>query len=139
MRIVLILLLLANIALFALTRFDSQAGEPQRIAEQLQPEKIKLLSPQQVAALRSAKTASPGEVCVEWGPFSESERARVTAELAPLSIGAQMSTRRVDRAVIAQTILVFRDLPPPALARIRELVPSYAGTEIRVGGCERTG
>ena len=39
---------------------------------------------------------------------------------------------------VQQTMLVFRDPPQPAVARLRELAPAYAGTEIRVGGCERT-
>jgi hypothetical protein len=30
---------------------------------------------------------------------------------------------------------VLRDPPQPAVARLRELQPSFAGTEIRVGGC----
>ena len=214
MRIVLILLLLANLALFALTRLDSHGGEPQRIVEQLQPDKIKLLSPQEVAALGPAKTASLSDVCVEWGPLSESERARAMSEIAPLGVNALVSTRRIEtegfpvvlggfpsrpaadrrlgelrargiadlgivdqgggifgvslgsfrseqaangradalaqagvigarvgprRSGVIQSALVFRDPPQPALARLRELLPTYAGTEIKVGGCERTG
>jgi hypothetical protein len=34
-------------------------------------------------------------------------------------------------------MLVLRDPPQPAVARLRELAPAYAGTEVRVGGCER--
>ena len=214
MRIVVILLLLANLALFALTRLDAPAGgEAQRLAEQVQPEKLKLLTPQQVAALGPSKVASLNDVCVEWGPLSEAERARAMTELAPLGLGPLVTSRRVDtagysvtlarisdtggrraacrraarsrhhrrvgrrpraRAVcrvagrlphrgdcerargcaratghhrsprqrapggVQQTVLVFRDPPQPAVARLRELAPAYAGTEIRVGGCERS-
>lgn len=214
MRIVVILLLLANLALFALTRLDSPAGgEPQRLNDQVQPDKIKLLTPQQVAALGPAKVAALSDVCVEWGPMSESERARAMGELAPLALGALVTSRRVEtggysvmlggfptqaaaerrvaelrargvndvsavdagkgqyfvslgifrtegsangradalalqgitgarvtpRATgVQQSVLVFRDPPQPAVAKLRELAPSYSGTEIRVGGCERT-
>jgi len=214
MRIVVILLLLANLALFALTRLDSApVGEGQRLSEQVQPDKLKILTPQEVAALGPAKVASLNDVCIEWGPLSEAERSRALTELAPLGLGALVSTRRVeatgynvtlagfttqaaaerrvgelrargfnDVAVLdqgkgqyavslgtfrteatangradaaalqgfagarvaprsgglQQAVLVFRDPPQPAVAKLRELVPSYAGTEIRVGGCERT-
>lgn len=97
MRVVLILLALANLALFALTRLDTvAAGEPQRLAEQVQPEKIKLLSAQQVAALNPAKTASLPDVCAEFGPLNDAERARALAELAPLALGPLVSQRRVE-------------------------------------------
>ena len=214
MRIVVILLLLANLALFALTRLDSTpTGEGQRLAEQVQPDKVKLLTPQQVAALGPAKVASLNDVCVEWGPLSEAERTRALGELAPLSLGALVTTRRIDAAGFAvsiggfttpaaaerrvtelrargfsdvavvdlgkgqwavslgifrteatangradavaqqgftgarvvprsagvqQAVLVFRDPPQPAVAKLREIAPAYAGTDIRVGGCERT-
>ena len=49
MRLVVILLLLANVALFALTRLDAYSvGEGQRLGEQVQPDKIKVLTPQEV-------------------------------------------------------------------------------------------
>ena len=214
MRIVVILLLLANLALFALTRLDSAAGgEAQRLAEQVQPDKLKLLTPQQVAALGPTKVASLSDICVEWGPLSEAERARAMSELAPLSLGPLVTARRVETggysvilsgfptqiaaerrvaelrargitdvsfvdlgrgqygvalgifrtesaangradalaqqgitgtritarpAGVQQAVLVFRDPPQPAVARLRELAPAFPGTEIRVGGCERS-
>jgi hypothetical protein len=215
LRIVLILLLLANLALFAYTRLDAYGGgEPQRMAEQVQPEKIKLLTPQEVAALGPAKVASLADVCIEWGPLSEGERTRAMAELAPLGVAALMTTRRVEieaypvvlsglptrgaaerrvaelkgrglgditiiesaggtfslsfgayrteqaangradalaqqgvgglrvgakRCGFAQSMIVLRDPPQPAVAKLREIAPAYAGTDVRVGACERTG
>lgn len=212
MRIVVILLLLANLALFALTRLDSVGGgEPQRMQEQVQPDKVKLLTPQQVAALGPAKVASLADVCVEWGPLTDAERTRALAELAPLQLGPLIQSRRASvenfavtlpgfisrstaerrigelrargindlavieldrgqfgvslgtfrteqaangradalaqqgvtgtrvaaRGAMTQTTLVFRDPPQPAMAKLRELVPTYAGTEMRVGDCAR--
>jgi len=213
MRIVVVLLLLANLAFFALTRLDAYSGgESQRLAEQVQPDKIKLLTPQEVAALGPAKAAALADVCIEWGPFAEGDRARALAELAPLGIAQLVSQRRVEaegymvtlagfasRAAaerriaelrarnindlsvldlgrgqfavslgiyrteaaangradaLAQqgvpgtrvgprtgaperTILVIRDPPQAAVARLREIAPGFPGTEIRVGACER--
>jgi len=97
MRTVLVLLLLANITLFAYTRLDSfGGGEPARIAEQVDPAKIKILSAREVAALGPAKVASLADVCLEWGPLSDAERARALGELAPLNLGTLLTQRRVD-------------------------------------------
>jgi len=213
LRIVLILLLLANLALFGYTRLDAHGGgEPQRLADQVQPEKIRLMTVQEVAALSPAKAAS-ADVCLEWGPLSESERIRAMADLAPLGGAAMATTRRVDveayplllsglptraaaerraaeikarglgdaaiietangtfslslgafrteqaangradalaqqgitglrvgarRGGFAQSMLVLRDPSQPVVAKLREIAPSFAGTEIKVGACERT-
>ncbi|HEX4884671.1 MAG TPA: SPOR domain-containing protein [Casimicrobiaceae bacterium] len=97
MRVILILLLLANVALFALTRLDSvAAGEPQRLAEQVQPDKIQLLTAQQVAALNPAKASSLADVCAEWGPLGDADYKRALAELAPLNLGGLLAQRRVE-------------------------------------------
>ena len=215
MRIVIVLLLLANIALFAAFKLDvpGPGGEAQRLAGQVQPEKIRVLSPQEVAALAPGKAASLADVCIEWGPLSDAERARALAELAPLGIPALVSSRRVEtegypltlngfptraaaerraaelkgrgfgdpaivdagggtfalllgvyrseqaangradalaqqglgnarvgarRGGFVQSMLVLRDPPQPAVAKLREIAPTYAGTDVRVGACERT-
>jgi len=55
MRIVVALLLLANLTLFVYTLLPSGGGEGVRLSQQVSPEKIKLLTPQEVAALGPAK------------------------------------------------------------------------------------
>lgn len=96
MRIVLALLLFANLTLYAYTRLDSGTGEGVLLQDQVQPDKIKLLTPQQVAALGPTKVASLADVCVEWGPFSDADRARALAELEPLALGRLLSQKRVE-------------------------------------------
>jgi hypothetical protein len=96
MRIVLILLLLANLTLYGYTKLDSGGGEGVLLLDQVQPDKIKLMTPQQVAALGPSKVAALAEVCVEWGPFSDSERARALADLEPLALGRLLSQKRVE-------------------------------------------
>lgn len=214
MRTVVILLLLANLSFFAYTRLDRTSdGEAVRLLEQVQPEKIKLLTSQQVAALGPAKVAALADVCLEWGPLSDAERARALADLEPLALGKLLSQRRVETAMafwvflpppsnrpdaerrvadfksrgigdvaladngaqryvvsfgsfrtedaararadelakkgvanarlaprqqtVLQTLLVVRDPQAPVVARIRDLVASYPGSEARVGGCEK--
>ena len=63
MRILVFLLLLANATLFLYIELDNVGGsEAARLNQQVQPDKIKLLTPQQVAALGPAKIAALADV-----------------------------------------------------------------------------
>jgi hypothetical protein len=214
MRTVVIFLLLANLSFFAYTRLDvAPEGEAARIAEQVQPDKIKLLTPQQVAALGPGKVAALADVCLEWGPLGDADRVRALADLEPLALGKLLTQRRVEttmafwvyvpplanraaaerraadvrargigdvtvvdsgpqrfalalgvfrteeaaqqrvkdlvahgvanakadprQQVMTQTMLVIRDPQAPAVARVRELVVAYPGSEAKVGSCEK--
>jgi hypothetical protein len=96
MRIVITLLVFANLAFFAYTRLDSGVGEAMLLKDEVQPDKIKLLTPQEVAALGPSKVAALADVCVEWGPLSDGERARALAELEPFALGRLLSQKRVE-------------------------------------------
>jgi len=214
MRTLVFLLLLANLTLFGYIRLDGVgAGEGVRLSQQLQPEKIKLLTPQQVAALGPAKVASLADVCVEWGPMSDADRARAQTKLEPLDLGKLVTQRKVEvianywvfipplankaavdqriaelkaqgvRDVIPvelgpqrlaislgvfrtedaararlealkgqgvktalvgsraqsvqQTVLIVRDPPAQAMARLKEMQVDFQGSELKVGSCER--
>jgi hypothetical protein len=212
MRIAVLLLFLLNVALFGYARLDRAAqSEASRLNEQIQPDRVRVLAPQLVAALGPGKVAALADVCLEWGPFSESDRARAQAELEPLQLGRLVSQRSVtsdtawwvntgpmatrgaaerraaelraqaidDLSVVdyargqftislgvyrtetaanaraeamvargvagahaeprqpgvTQSMLVVRDPPQPAVARLRELQPQYPGSDLRVGPC----
>lgn len=97
MRTIFFLLLLANLTLFGYTRLDNGAtGEGARLTQQVRPETIKVLTPQQVAALGPAKVAALADVCMEWGPFSDGDRARALSELEPLALGRLLTQKRID-------------------------------------------
>ncbi len=97
MRTLVFLLLLANLTLFGYTRLDSfGGGEGVRLSQQVQPEKIKLLTPQQVATLGPAKVASLADVCVDWGPMSDADRVRAQAKLEPLDLGKLLTQRKTE-------------------------------------------
>jgi SPOR domain len=97
MRTLVILLLLANFALAGYLWLEgASSGEGVRLKEQVQPDKIKLLTPQEVAALGPAKAAALADVCLEWGPFGESDRARALTDIEPLALGKLLSQRRVE-------------------------------------------
>src|ERR1700741_3524309 len=95
MRTLVLLLLLANVTLFGYIKLDRMsAGEGVRLAQQVQPNKISLLTPQEVAALGPAKAASLADVCVEWGPLSDAEKARAMAALEPLDLARLMRQKK---------------------------------------------
>jgi len=97
MRVVFALLLVANIALFAYSRLDGAGdGEGMRFAQQIEPDRIKLLTPQQVAALGPGKVAALADVCIEWGPFNDTERARALSDLEPVGIRRLLTQKRVE-------------------------------------------
>jgi hypothetical protein len=99
MRAFVLLLVLANVALFAYARLDrASEGERARLAQQVQPERIRLLTPQQVAALGPAKIAALADICLEWGPFSDTERARALAELESANLGRLLTQKRVENS-----------------------------------------
>jgi hypothetical protein len=118
MRAAFLLLLLANIVLFAwqqgLFGAAVETGrEPERVARQIAAEKIRLLTPGELAALRGAPRAAgegnAGLACVEFGDFDEASVARVQARLATLSLGDRLRARR---AGASGWFIVY--LPPPA-------------------------
>ena len=97
MRTVLLLLLLANLTLFGYTKLDSfGSGEGVRLKEQVRPDKLTILTPQQVAALGPGKVASLADVCIEWGPLSDADRTRALSDLESLQLGRLLTQRRVD-------------------------------------------
>ena len=105
MRILFLIVLLANAAFFAYAWLGPGAqagGEGQIIAQQLNPEKIRLLAPEQVSALtrkpEPAKApvapAAPVAACLEWGGFADADAARAAKALEPLALGAKLTQRR---------------------------------------------
>jgi hypothetical protein len=122
MRILVLLLLLANLTLLGYTRLDSLGtGEGVRLAQQVQPDRIVLLSPQQVAALGPAKASALADVCVEWGPLSDTDKARALASLEPLDLAKLISQKKVE--VVANYWVFIPPAPNRSAAdrRVEEL------------------
>lgn len=215
MRIFVALLFFTNLAAFGWFWFDDRSsGEGVRLAQQVQPTKISLLTPQQVAALGPAKISSLADVCVEWGPLSDNEKARALAVLEPLELAKLMSQKKIevitnywvfippaankaaadrrlaelkalglkdaflidggpqrfaiqlgafrteeaaqaqlaelqDKGVsnakagsraqaVLQSALVVRDPPAPAMTKLKEMLASFPGTELKVSTCDKT-
>lgn len=99
MKVLLFLVLLANIAFFAYGRYGSEfaSGEAQLVSQQLNPEAIRLLTAEQVASLGTSKRNSPKLIaCLEWGAFAGAEISRAESALEPLALGTTLAQRRVE-------------------------------------------
>ena len=99
MRKLLVLLLLANIALFAYAYVDSMNASAQASADRYKPvnaDAVKTLTAQQVSKLGPAKVAQLTLACAEWGPLSEADRVRAMKLLEPLALGRTLLARRMD-------------------------------------------
>ena len=100
MRLLFLVLLLANVAAFGYIRYaESRAGADAQIALlQISPDKVKLLkSGTQAPAERKDKARAapplPALVCLEWGGFAAEDVARAAATLAKLDLGDKVSQR----------------------------------------------
>ena len=98
MRTVFFLLLLANVSFFAYAWLSAGAeanGDAQVIAQQLNREKIRLLTVEQVSALtRKPEPPKAPSVCLEGGAFAGGDAARAGQALDPLALGAKLTQRK---------------------------------------------
>lgn len=99
MRLLFLILLLANVMAFGYIRYEEgRAGADAQIALlQISPDKVKLLKPGAPPAERKDKAAvatpQPGLVCLEWGSFAADDIARAEAALANFALGDKLSQR----------------------------------------------
>lgn len=120
MRTVFFLLVLANVGFFAWSFLGGRpSGEAQLVNQQLNPQAIRLLSPEQRAALAAGRTkpappqpALPPQppsppspppapkvavtACMEFGAFNLADVPRVEQALEPLALGTKLSQRRAE-------------------------------------------
>ena len=109
MRTIFLLLIAANLALFAWARYyavSEGATDPEPLRRQVKPESIRILTGAELAGLpllkpkpvtEAAQSAlaepQPG-VCIEWGGFATAEAPRAEQAIEPLALGARLSQRR---------------------------------------------
>jgi hypothetical protein len=116
MKLAFLLLVLANVALYAwqhgaFGRFAESGREPERIARQIEPDRVRVLSEASVQQLRdraaqakaAAAPAPPAppdltqpQTCVEFGDFAGADVARVETALVKLGLGARQTARPVE-------------------------------------------
>lgn len=106
MRILFLLLLLANVVFFAWSRYVSppEAGaDPAPLARQIEPEKLKVVAPGELPAApaaplsaRPAPAAVAAAKCIEWGSFTVADAPRAEKALEPLALGARIGQRKTE-------------------------------------------
>ncbi len=103
MRLMFLILLLANLIGFAYIRYaESRAGADAQIALlQISPEKMRLLKPRgedKVTAVPTSPPPPPALACLEWGSFAATDAPRAAAALARLDLADKPSQREVSDA-----------------------------------------
>ena len=94
-RTLFLLLVAANLGLFAWTYVlapPDPGTDPRPLANQIEPAKVRIVSPQELAAAPPVRPAPPA--CVEWGSFTLAAAPRAEQALEPLALGARLSPRR---------------------------------------------
>ena len=114
MRTAFLILLLANLGLFAWWRYGSPpdaAADPAPLARQIEPEKLKIVAPKDLPPPAPAKPVAAGKPepatpppasppvalkCMEWGSFTIADAPRAEKTLEPLALGARLAQRRTE-------------------------------------------
>jgi hypothetical protein len=106
MRVLFLILLLANVAFFAWSRYSpADAGtDPLPVGRQIDPDKLRIVRPSESAAVPSSarSAASPAALfaasssCMEWGSFTLTDAPRAEKALEPLALGDRLGQRRTE-------------------------------------------
>ena len=101
MRAFFLLLVAANLGLFAWSRYNAapdSASDREPMGRQISPEKIRVLSGTEVKGLPPSKPAADGAAksCIEWGGFAVAEAPRGEQALEPLALGARLTQNRTE-------------------------------------------
>jgi hypothetical protein len=143
LRLLLIMLIVANVMFFAYTALtpDTRAQAGTRIEElQINPGRIKLIGtatrgPGGQAAAKGDK-ASLYRACVEWGPFTGADIGMADSALARLSLPQPPVQRPLSDVGGVKRYAYFVREPDAALvAQIAELQREFPGTAIKAGPC----
>jgi hypothetical protein len=96
-----LLLVAANLALFAWSNYlapPDPSQDPRPLGRQIEPHKLRVLSPGEIAAVPAPKPKPapepPPPPCIEWGSFAALEAGRAEQALEPLALGARLARRQ---------------------------------------------
>lgn len=108
MKLAFLLLVLFNLVLFAWQQgvfghYGDGGREPERVARQVEPERIRVLTEKEIQTLRERATQTSAvpdlnlaQGCVEFGDFGPIEAGRAEKALAALAPAAKLSARPVE-------------------------------------------
>jgi len=107
-RTLFLLLVLANVAFFAWSRYVSPpdaSADPLPLTRQIEPEKMKVVAPNDLPAPPPAARTTPASTaaaspvavkCLEWGSFTLTDAPRAEKALEPLALGPRLAQRRTE-------------------------------------------
>jgi len=128
MRTLFFLLLLANVAFLAWSRFagaPDAGGDPLPMARQIEPEKLKIISPADLPAAAQKPAppppAPPPVACLEWGSFTVADAPRAEKALEPLALGTRLAQRRSEEATSWWVFIPPQSSRQSALKKTAEL------------------
>ena len=112
MRTLALIFVLANVAFFAWSRYvgaPEGAGDPLPLKRQIEPDKLRVVTPGEVSApapapapaprAAAAPAASPvAAKCVEWGSFTIADAPRAEKALEPFALGPRLAQRRTEES-----------------------------------------
>lgn len=132
MRALFLLLIAANLGLFAWLRYyaaPDSASDPEPARRQVKPENIRLLAGPELAGLPMLKPKPAPEPiqstatgsCTEWGGFSVAEATRAEQVLEPLKLGTRLAQRRSEEKAGWWVFIPPQGNRPAALKKTAEL------------------
>lgn len=127
MRIVVLIMLLANVALYAYLDYDAQAERDvsRAMAQQVQPERIRLMTAQEVAALKPGAGA-----CLEVGPLTAADMSSAREAFAAVRPAPNL-TERTD-ADTGAVYIQLRAVPDAVRERVEAIAARFGGASLRV-------
>ena len=128
-RAVFLLLVLANVAFFAWSRYvapPEAAADPLPLTRQIAPEKMKVVQPNELPAAPAARTAQAQATavalkCLEWGSFTLTDAPRAEKALEPLGLGPRLAQRRTEEMAGWWVFIPPQGTRPAALRKAAEL------------------
>jgi hypothetical protein len=125
MRALFLLLVLANLALYAWSHYAAApaAADPAPQARQIAPDKLKVIAPASLPppAAAAKKPAAVGSQCLEWGSFTVADAPRAEKALEPLALGARLGQRRTEEIAAWWVFMPSQGSRQAALRKAAEL------------------
>jgi hypothetical protein len=101
-RALFLLLVLANVAFFAWSRYvapPEAAADPVPLGREIEPQKLKVIAPSELPPMVARPAPAPIVLkCIEWGGFTLADASNAQAALEPLQLGARLAQRRSDES-----------------------------------------
>ena len=126
MRTLFLLLVLANVAFFAWSRYVSPpeaSADQLPLERQIEPEKLKVVAPSELPPPVTARAPSAPVAlkCIEWGSFTLTDAPRAEKALELLALGPRLGQRRTEESAGWWVFIPPQGSRPAALKKAGEL------------------